>query len=170
MLKWFRKHLVWIAEIFLVVAVFYAVSAWQARNLLDTDSQPAPALRAEMLDGDIFDLSLSPARPTLIYFFAPWCHICAASSDNVRRLRKIRDKENLSIIVVGLDWQNTEEVRAYAAKHDLNVPVLIGDDKIAEDWQVFGFPTYYVLDEQHRVVGRDFGYSTQLGLWWRSLY
>ena len=80
----------------------------------------------------------------------------------------MRDEEHLSIIMVGLDWQNVDEVRDYASKHDLNVPVLVGDAKIAADWRIFGFPTYYVLDDQHRVVSRDFGYSTQLGLWWRS--
>jgi len=104
----------------------------------------------------------------LVYFFAPWCHICAASSDNIRRLREYRDEDTLSIIVVALDWENEDDIREYAKKHELNVPVLIGDTKIMSDWQVFGFPTYYVLDDQHQVVSRDFGYSTQLGLWWRS--
>ena len=167
-MKRFRKYLVWIAEITLFVAVFYAVSAWQARNLLDTDKQAAPELQAQTLDGESFDLSLSPQRPTLIYFFAPWCHVCAASSDNINRLRRLRDEESLSILVVALDWENIDGIREYAQRHELNVPVLVGDAKIATDWQVFGFPTYYVLDDQHRVVSRDFGYSTQLGLWWRS--
>ena len=167
-MKRFRKYLVWLAEIILFVAVFYAVSAWQARNLLDTDKQAAPELQARTLDGGSFDLSLSPQRPTLIYFFAPWCHVCAASSDNINRLRRLRDEESLSILVVALDWENIDGIREYAQRHELNVPVLVGDAKIATDWQVFGFPTYYVLDDQHRVVSRDFGYSTQLGLWWRS--
>ncbi|MGB5332643.1 MAG: hypothetical protein WBN05_08900 [Woeseiaceae bacterium] len=30
------------------------------------------------------------------------------------------------------------------------------------------FPSYYVLDREHRIVRRDIGYSTQLGLWWRA--
>jgi len=70
--------------------------------------------------------------------------------------------------MVALDWQHENEVREYAEKHSLNVPVALGDAKITEDWKVFGFPTYYVLDSQQRIVSRDFGYSTQLGLWWRS--
>ena len=168
MLKWFRKRLVWIVEIFLFIAAFLAVSAWQARNLLDTDRQAAPELLAQTLTGEPFDLSESSQKATLVYFFAPWCHICAASSDNIRRLRRLRDEDSLSILVVALDWENVDDIREYAQRHKLNVPVLIGDAKIAADWHVFGFPTYYVLDDQHRVVSRDFGYSTQLGLWWRS--
>ena len=168
MLKWFRKHAVWIVELFLLIAAFIAVSAWQARNLLDTDQQPAPELIAHTLQGQPFDLTEAGDKPVLIYFFAPWCHICAASSDNVRRLRRMRDEGKLQIVTVALDWESVDNIREYAAKHKLNVPVIIGDARIAKDWQVFGFPTYYVLDGQHRVVRRDFGYSTQLGLWWRT--
>jgi len=167
-LKWFRKHLIWIVEIFLVIAAFLAISAWQARNLLDTDRQDAPELQAQTLNGVLFDLAESGQKSTLIYFFAPWCHICAASSGNIRRLRRMRDEESLSIILVALDWDKIDDIRDYAKRHDLNVPVLIGDAKIAADWHIFGYPTYYVLDRQHRIVSRDFGYSTQLGLWWRS--
>ena len=168
MLAWLRKNAILIGEAILLVAVFFGISAYQARNLLDTDRQAAPELIAETLQGESFNLAERARKPTLIYFFAPWCHICAASSDNIRRLRRMRDEDHLSILLVGLDWQNVDEIRDYAQRHELNVPVLIGDAKIAADWQVFGFPTYYVLDEQHRVVSRDFGYSTQLGLWWRS--
>ena len=168
MLKWFRKHRVWIAEIFLFVAVFLAISSWQARNLLDTDRQAAPQLQAETLDGVPFDIAETGQRATLVYFFAPWCHICAASSDNIRRLRRIRNEESLSIVMVALDWASVDDIHAYAERHELNVPVVIGDADMARDWHVFGFPTYYVLDDQQRVVSRDFGYSTQLGLWWRS--
>jgi peroxiredoxin len=167
-LAWLRKYAVLIAEAILFVGVFFAISAYQARNLLDTDRQAAPELVAKTLQGETFKLTAAAQKTTLIYFFAPWCHICAASSDNIRRLRKMRDEDSLSIVMVGLDWQNIDDIRDYALKHDLNVPVLIGDGKVAADWHVFGFPTYYVLDEQHRVVSRDYGYSTQLGLWWRS--
>ena len=163
-----RKYLVWFVEGILFVAVFLAVSAFQGRNLLDTNRQAAPQLEAELLRGGIFDLAEVGQTPTLVYFFAPWCHVCAASSDNIRRLRRFRDEDKLSIIMVALDWQHESEVREYAEKHSLNMPVVLGDAKITEDWKVFGFPTYYVLDSRQRIVSRDFGYSTQLGLWWRS--
>jgi thiol-disulfide isomerase/thioredoxin len=152
----------------LLIVAFLGISAFQARNMLDTDRVVAPVLQAQTLAGDYFDLSTVEARPTLIYFFAPWCHYCAFSSDNLVRLRRLRDEENLRIITVALDWQSVAEVRDYADKHELNVPVLIGDANTERDWKVYGFPTYYVLDSKNRVAKRDIGYSTQLGLWWRT--
>lgn len=165
--RW-RKYLALLLNAALMVVVFLIVSAFQARYMLSTDRQPAPDLVALRLDGNSFDLSRADTRSTLVYFFAPWCHYCAFSSDNLNRLRRFRDESELRIITVALDWKSVEEVRDYAERHELNVPVLLGDAVIARDWKVYAFPTYYVLDSSHRVAKRDIGYSTQLGMWWRS--
>jgi peroxiredoxin len=148
--------------------VLVGVSAFQTRNLLDADRQPAPELQLSTLEGEPYTLADTPARPVLIYFFAPWCHYCAASADNLVRLRRLREADELEIVAVALSWQSVDELHAYAARHELNIPVLVGDPDVARDWHVFAFPTYYVLDREHRVARRDLGYSTQLGLWWRS--
>jgi hypothetical protein len=108
-----------------IAGVFAAVSAFQARNMLAADRQPAPELQLVTLEGT-------------------------------------------EILTVALDWQSVGELQAYAARHELNVPVLLGNADVARDWHVYAFPTYYVLDSEQRVVRRDIGYSTQLGLWWRS--
>ena len=155
-------------NVVLVIVVFAVVTAFQARNMLGTDRQAAPDLQARTLQGIEFDLSAADARPTLVYFFAPWCHYCAFSSDNLVRLRRLREESSLRIITVALDWQSAAEVQEYAERHELNVPVLLGDASISRDWKVYGFPTYYVLDSEHRVVRRDIGYTTQFGLLWRT--
>jgi hypothetical protein len=59
-------------------------------------------------------------------------------------------------------------VRDYVERHGLNVTVVLGDAKVSSQWQVHGFPSYYVLDDQHHIVRRDIGYSSQLGLWLRA--
>jgi thioredoxin-related protein len=165
--RW-RKHMPWIFNGAMLIAAFLAVSAFQARNMLDTDRQSSPGLSAITLGSDSFDLASQEPRPTVIYFFAPWCHYCALSSDNLNRLRRLRDEDALRIVAVALDWKDSDEVKQFAERHELNVPVLLGDAAIARDWKVYGFPTYYVLDNQSRVVSRDIGYSTQLGMLWRS--
>jgi peroxiredoxin len=152
----------------LLVVVFLAASAFQSRNMLSTDGQVAPGLRGVTLSGEAYDIEDVGEKPALVYFFAPWCRICAASASNLARLRRWRDEEEIEILAVALDWSTADEVRAYAQRHGLNVTVVLGDATIARDWQVQAYPSYYVLDGDRRIVRRDIGYSSQAGLWWRA--
>ena len=152
----------------LVAVVFFGGLAFQSRNMLPTDGQPAPDLRGVTLAGELYDLDDADSRPAMVYFFAPWCRICAASSGNLNRLRRWRNPDDIEIVAVALDWGTAEEVREYAERHDLNVTVVLGDANVSRQWQIRGFPSYYVLDSEHRIVRRDIGYSSQLGLWLRA--
>lgn len=149
-------------------AVFFALLAFQSRNMLAADGQPAPALEGITLAGEPYDLADASDRPALIYFFAPWCKICAASSGNLNRLRRWRDPNDIEIVAVALDWNLAREVRDYVERHDLEVTVVLGSMDVRRQWQVQAYPSYYVLDSEHRILRRDIGYSTQLGLWWRA--
>mgnify|MGYP001821938096 CR=1 FL=1 len=163
-----HKSLLFNALIF--VAAIIAISAFQARNMLSASDGMAPALNGPLLRGGSYDIAAAGNRPVLVYFFAPWCKFCAASSDNLTRLRRLRDDESLAILAVALDWQNVDEVRDYADRHEIDLPVVLGDSRIAQDWRVYAFPTYYVLDSDKRIHRRDLGYSTQFGLWWRTWF
>lgn len=152
----------------LLTVVFFGVAAFQSRHMLATDGILAPDLQGITLGGEPYDLADVRGRPALVYFFAPWCRICAASADNLTRLRRWRDTEAIEIVAVGLDWSSLEEVRDYAERHELNVTIVLGDSSVARQWQIQAFPSYYVLNREHRIVRRDIGYSTQFGLWWRA--
>ncbi len=152
----------------LVVTIFLAVTTYQSRNMLAAGEEAAPGLRGTTLAGVPYDLADAGARPALVYFFAPWCRICAASAGNLNRLRHWRDESELEMVAVALDWSSVEEVSAYVERHELDIPVVLGDANVASNWQIYAFPSYYVLDSGHRIVRRDIGYSSQLGLLWRA--
>lgn len=152
----------------IIAVIFFGGLAWQTRNMLPTDGQPAPPLTGVMLDGTPYSLEDLVDRPALVYFFAPWCRICAASSGNLNRLRRWRDPNDIEIVAVALDWDTAEAVRDYAERHNLNVSVVLGDPGVSRRWQISAFPSYYVLDDEHRIVRRDVGYSSQVGLWLRA--
>jgi len=151
-----------------VIIVFLAASAFQSRNMLAADGEAAPELQGMTLEGRPYNLAELNGRPALVYFFAPWCRICGASADNLVRLRRWRDVEDIEIVAVALDWQSADEVREYVVRHELNVKVVLGGMDVMRDWQIQAYPSYYVLDANHRVLRRDIGYSTQLGLWFRA--
>ena len=136
--------------------------------MLAADREAAPELRSTTLAGTTYDLGGATGRPALVYFFAPWCKICGASADNLERLRRWWDEDEFEIVAVALDWSTAEEVREYAQRHELSMPVLLADASVRTRWQVYAYPSYYVLDGEHRIARRDIGYSSQFGLWWRA--
>lgn len=151
-----------------LVAAFLVLLAFQSRNMLAADGQPAPELTGITLDGASYDLADKSDRPALVYFFAPWCRICAASSGNLNRLHRWRDPGDIEIVAVALDWNLAQEVRDYVDRHDLDVTVVLGGMDVRQQWQIQAYPSYYVLDAEHRIVRRDIGYTTQVGLWLRA--
>mgnify|MGYP001826048789 FL=1 len=163
-----RKYSSFLLNAGLVAVVFFGALAYQTRNMLATDGQIAPDLRGTTLAGEPYDLADASARPALVYFFAPWCRICAASAGNLNRLRRWRDVDDIEIVAVALDWSTVNEVRDYAERHELEVTVVLGGVSVARQWQIQAFPSYYVLNSAHEVVRRDVGYISLLGLWLRA--
>jgi len=41
---------------------------------------------------------------------------------------------------------------------------LLGSPQTSSDWQIRGFPTYFVIDGDGKIVSRSVGYSTKIGL------
>jgi len=159
----------WLPETILFVVLIGGIHLYHTRNMLDADAEPAPPLTLITLDGVPGGLQGGDSRPALVYFFAPWCHVCAASAHNIRNLQKIRGSDDLAIMLVALDWQNVGEIHEFVEKHDLDVEILLGNRGTAKDWHISVFPTYYILDGKKRVVHRDYGYSTLAGLWLRTV-
>lgn len=162
--RWARR----LAEVLLVVVIVGGVQAWRMHDLLPADERvAAPAFELVDLQGRRWTPEALAGKPAVIYFFAPWCGVCAASSPQLRWFDRWMGDE-VQVVLVGLDWSTPAELAEYAARHELRLPVLAAGPQTAADYRIRGYPTYYVLDANGRVAGRDFGYTTAPGLWLRT--
>jgi len=154
-------------DVLLMVAVFYAVHAWQTRNLpLD---QPAPRTVLALLDGSGISPAVTEGEAGIVYFFAPWCFYCRTSIGNLDEL--VADQRVAWGVVIALDYFEVAEVQEFIDRTGVTLPVLMGNPKTAADWSVTAFPTYYVIDANGRISSRSVGYSTSLGMqfrYWRA--
>jgi len=156
-------------EIGVFVVIVAGVQAWRARDLLPADERTAaPTFHLSDLDSRTWSSADLVGSPTVVYFFAPWCGVCAASSPQLRWFHRWRG-DDVQVLLVGLDWSTIAELRDYATRHALPMPVLVGDPATAAAFRVRGYPTYYVLDSQGRVAARDVGLTTVVGLWIRTI-
>lgn len=159
--RWIR----WPIEAGVFVLVFFIVQQWQASRLLPaSEQQLAPALQGPLLDGGTLDLASLRGHPTLVYFFAPWCKVCAFSASSLESLRDAYDTQELGIVMVALSYDSIQSVRDFQARHQLSVPIILGNQALATRWNIFGFPTYYVLDSTGHIASRDYGLTTTPGL------
>ncbi len=158
-----------LVEIALIIGIFYGITLWQTRHLLPADgSTPAPLFTLQSLDGKTYHLADSRGSQTLLYFFAPWCSICHLSIGNLETLSQTNNSEKLTIFIIALSWKTVTEIQDFIKEHKLTIPVLLGTPELTALYHIKGFPTYYVLNSQGNVIARDMGYSSELGLRWRT--
>lgn len=109
----------------------------------------------------------SQGKTTVLYFFAPWCQICHMSMGNLQALYEKND--HLEVVAVAMDFTNIDEVMDFTKQHQLTFPIALGNEEIKHAFSISGFPSYYVINEENTVIGKSMGYSSELGLYLRSL-
>jgi peroxiredoxin len=166
--SWKRTAVSWGVQLLVVLVILWGATRWQSRRLLAARTA-APAFSLAALDGSTHQLAEAAGHKLVLYFFAPWCRVCAYSSHNVNALRASRTEAELTVLAVGLDWEDEADLRRFATEHELSVPVLKGDEALGRAYHVDTFPTIYIIDEEGRVEDRVVGYTTELGLRLRSL-
>jgi peroxiredoxin len=156
--RWRRRAPRLLLEIVLLVAVVFAVRAWNARGAAHGD---APALRGRQLDGT--PVALADARaegPVLVHFWATWCGVCRMEEGNIEALA--RDHR---VLTVAARSGRPEQVASYLAERDLELPVLVDPDgRLARRWGVSAYPTSFVVDADGRIRHAVVGFATQVGL------
>ena len=160
-----RKIVSWTNQTLIFVALFFAITWWQQKDMLQTNSK---ALSPEF---SLVDMQKNVQKfipdqqkqKTLIYFFAPWCGVCHASIDNIEAIKRSAEGE-INFYLVALDWKTKQEVELFLSSHKLTIPVVLGTRETQETFQIRGFPSYYVIDSKGSIQSKDMGYTTELGM------
>lgn len=160
------KWHIWLRDMVVVCAIFFVINAWQSQNMLDVESNMSVDDQLLVgLDGQT-SMLIKPDKPSLIYFFAPWCKVCSLSIGNLDYL----DPDKINIVRVALDYSNVEDIQKFADVHNISSQILLGHDGLKQQFKIQGYPTYYILDDQQKVLAKSNGYSTALGLKLRAVF
>jgi len=131
-----------------------------------TATQAVDINKVPTLMGDTISLN-AQGKTTILYFFAPWCQICHASIGNLQAL--FEKNEQLDVIAIAMDFTSNDEVVSFTSQHQLTFPIALGNEAIKQAFEITGYPSYYVLNEENVIIGKSMGYSSELGLYLRSL-
>ncbi|MDC2887796.1 TlpA family protein disulfide reductase [Psychrosphaera algicola] len=156
-----------LTQIVVVFLVFNLVSTIRETSLLSYD-ETVHRFIMPTVKGTTVNSEQLKGKPTLIYFWAPWCSVCNISLPNLQDFYRDYGSE-INIVSVVLSYQQIEDVHMKIIKHKLDFPVLLGTNEVADEFNITGFPTYYLLDADQKVVSKSLGYSSELGMRLRAL-
>ncbi len=155
--RWFR----WGLDLVVVLLVIAMVSAWQARDHVRGVRAP-PAMLAT-LDGGHLSFESLRGKPALVAFWAPWCTVCAAESQNLSWARRLVG-DRARVVSVAASFEDLSQVRTYVRRQSVDYPVLLANEELIRALRVEAFPTVYFLDANGKVTRSAVGYTTTLGL------
>lgn len=127
--------------------------------LAEGETAPTP-LETECYDGQMLPLAKASAKLRLLDFWYMSCGPCQMSIPHLKDLRKKYSKDQLLILGVNSNDRNDQEkMKEFAKEKDLNYPTLIASKKTDSIFQVTGFPTYYLVDENNEIIKTQVGFS-----------
>jgi peroxiredoxin len=149
------------------LAIFQALTMFRESDMLSSGEQITPqTVLLETLDDKTIELA-NFNKTTIIYFFAPWCQICHVSIGN---LQEIYEKnQQINVIAIALDYVDKKEVFEFSSQHQLTFPIALGTEQIKHQFKIEGYPSYYVIDDKNTVIAKSMGYSSEIGLFLRTL-
>ena len=161
--KPWMKHM---RDAVLAAVVISLIVYWQTKDMLDSSGSVVVAQQNLVsLNKEVLPL-LDKNKTNLIYFFAPWCTICSLSIGNLEYL----DANKVNVVVIALDYASVEEVSQFVTEHEVSSTVLLGHADLKSQFQIQGYPSYYLVDENQVITSRSIGYSTALGLKLREVF
>jgi peroxiredoxin len=121
--------------------------------------KPAPDFQLTNIDGSNLRLSDLRGKAVLLNFWATWCPPCKVEMPWFVELQKQYGPQGLQIVGVAMDAGNAhDEVAKFAKEMGLNYPVLLGNDKIADQYGgVDSLPTTFYIGRDGKIVTRVFG-------------
>jgi thiol-disulfide isomerase/thioredoxin len=122
-----------------------------AGELKALPGNPAPALALPSLDGGEVRLERLRGRVVLVNFWAVWCPPCRKEMPSMARLAKKLGDRPFTILAVNAG-ESPDDIHAFLKQVPVNFPILLdAEGKHLKPWQVFAFPTSFVVDKQGRL-------------------
>ncbi len=135
----------------LLFALALGVGVAAAADLKPLPVKPAAPLALPSLDGGMVRLEQLRGRVVLVNFWAVWCPPCRKEMPSMARLATNMAGRPFTLLAVNAG-EGPEEIRAFLKQVPVNFPILLdAEGANLKAWQVFAFPTSYVVDKQGRV-------------------
>jgi thiol-disulfide isomerase/thioredoxin len=121
---------------------------------------PAPAFDLPALNGGRVSIESLKGKVVVLDLWATWCAPCLMEIPEYAELWRKNQGRGVEIVGVACE-SDPQDVRDLALAQRIPYRVLMGDDRISENYGASGLPTTYVIDKhgliRKRLVGMTAG-------------
>jgi peroxiredoxin len=130
---------------------FLPFDVWSMGSRVPAVGMQAEDFRLTDLDGKSQSLSQYRGKIVLVNFWATWCKPCTTEMPAMQKIYdKLRDKGFVVLAVNELE--DDAKVREHIKQYGHTFPVLMDrDNKVANQFGVFGLPVSVFIDQEGRV-------------------
>ncbi|MEO5954276.1 MAG: TlpA disulfide reductase family protein [Nitrospiraceae bacterium] len=128
-----------------------AFDGWSMGSRVPVVGMPAEDFRLADLEGQAQSLNQYRGKIVLVNFWATWCKPCTTEMPAMQAsFDKLRDK---GFVVLAInELEDDANVREHIKQYGHTFPVLMDrDNKVANQFGVFGLPVSVFIDQQGRV-------------------
>jgi peroxiredoxin len=106
----------------------------------------APDFTLQDLSGKSVTLSDFRGKTVIVDFWATWCAPCIFQIPVLNSLwEDHRDRDDLMVLGVSIDVEGAEVVGPWIAEKNVSYPILLGEERLAQEYGALGFPTLVVI-------------------------
>jgi peroxiredoxin len=114
----------------------------------------APAFNLEpVLKSGTNHLSLDDfkGKVVLLEFWGKWCPKCVKKLPKVQQLFDNYHDKGLAVVGVH-SLKESEHLAEFVREHNITYPVAVSSEQMQDDYGIKGWPTYYIIDKEGKVV------------------
>lgn len=135
-----RRYLLLLSGLLLL-----AVSATAAEL---KEGLPAPAIRAELLDGSTFDSMKRQGEVIVLNFWASWCTHCRTEMPALDAYYRAHRAEGLEMIAISIE-ERSDLAKVKGVMKDFSFPAALASDAQTEGYgQPWRLPITFVIDRR----------------------
>jgi len=149
----------WVCEMSLgligiLVSLVISISSVDAAPRME-----APEFELVTLNGEAYNKASLSGQPTLLAFWAPWCHFCQLELPILAKFYREHKPEQLRILTIAFaDTRANVEAYVTANPDTFVFPTAYDtENRIAQKFGVSATPTFVVMNEQGDLILAHFG-------------